>query len=307
MPKSTKDRANKADDRRLRKMIAQGFLVLTPTRRSDNAPLSFKTFDCSVEDYVVRYAEQREAIIVSRRKFSNYGEASLQEQVEWRVLMYTFSDLEFDPPMDPHGKRGPSLGDFLHFPSCIIPTEKKHEDFSRCTSSGLPKRYIFIDGSNVGHAFTGNMGFNITGVEKAFNYFFKRGHKVKVYLAESTLEKVKVFDQKRLKKLEQEDKVVFTPSRKTQQQMYDCYEDDYIIRNAITNQGIILSNDNFLDMIARSPAYREQIEKRVLPFNFIDGELWLPNDPLGKNEDNLETFLHHPQPPSDWYELNSYI
>merc|ERR1711974_93476 len=55
------------------------------------------------------------------------------------------------------------------------------------------------------------------------------------------------------------------------------------------------SNDNFREMSAKGAAYREQIEKRVLPFNFIDGELWLPRDPLGKDQGTLETFLHHPK------------
>ena len=86
-------------------------------------------------------------------------------------------------------------------------------------------------------------------------------------------------------------------------------QDDFIIRNAIRTQGIIVSNDNFLDLIAKSPDYREQIEKRVLPFNFIDGELWLPRDPRGKNKGSLETFLHRPMlsPTELMEELNQYL
>merc|ERR1712130_559609 len=63
-------------------------------------------------------------------------------------------------------------------------------------------------------------------------------------------------------------------------------EDDFIIRNAIRTQGIIVSNDNFLD-----------------------GELWLPSDPLGKNQGSLETFLHRPMiPPTELMEeLNMFL
>ena len=91
-----------------------------------------------------------------------------------------------------------------------------------------------------------------------------------------------------------EGKLEKTPSRRTSTQSYDCHEDDYIIRNGIKKLGIILSNDNFRDFIARSPEYRDQIEKRVLPYNFIDGELWLPKDPLGRRGPSLETFLQVP-------------
>ena len=310
MPKSRKDRANaKADQKRLNKMITQGHLILTPSRRSDGALWS--SFDCNEEDYIVRYAAQREAIIVSMRRFADYSESMLQAQVERRVLMFTFSDKEFDPPSDPRGRDGPSLEEFLHFPSGNQhPVEKPQ--VMKPQETELFKRNIIIDGSNVGHAFTGNNGrFDVKGIEKCIQYFLERGHEVKVYLAASMMEKREVSEQdrKKLRKLYSEGKLVFTPSRRTSFQSYDCYEDDFIIRNAIKTQGIIVSNDYFLDLIARSPDYREQIEKRLLPFNFIDGELWLPSDPLGKNQGSLETFLHRPMlPPTELMEeLNCYL
>merc|ERR550517_1385931 len=309
MPKSRKDRANaKADQRRLNKMISQGDLILTPSRRSDGA--LWTSFDCNEEDYIVRYAAQREAVIVSTRRFADYNEATLQAQVETRVLVFTFSDKEFDPPMDPRGRDGPSLEEFLHFPSNNHhPVEKLQE--AKQQETDLFKRSIIIDGSNVGHGFTGNARFDVKGIEKCLEYFLERGHEVKVYIAASMMEKREVseHDRKKLRKLCNEGKLVFTPSRKTSFQSYDCYEDDFIIRNAIKTQGIIVSNDYFLDMIARSPDYREQIEKRLLPFNFIDGELWLPSDPLGKNQVSLETFLHRPMlPPTElMLELNPYL
>lgn len=310
MPRSRKDRANaKADQRRLNKMISQGHLILTPSRRSDGALWS--SFDCNEEDYIVRYAAQHEAIIVSTRRFADYNEAALQEQVERRVLVFTFSEKEFDPPFDPCGRGGPSLDEFLHFPSGNRHPVEKPQIVKQQEEQDLFKRSIIVDGSNVGHAFTGNARFEVKGIEKCVEYFLERGHDVKVYLAASMLEKRDVSEQgrKKLIKLHNEGKLVFTPSRRTTLQSYDCYEDDFIIRNAIKTQGIIVSNDNFLDLIAKSPDYREQIEKRLLPFNFIDGELWLPSDPLGKNQGGLETFLHRPMlPPTELMEeLNHFL
>ena len=313
MPKSREDRANqpnmpKADKTRLKKMISAGNLILTPSRKSDGALWS--SFDCNEEDYIVRYAAQREAVIVSTRRFADYKDPVLQAQVERRVLVYTFSEKEFDPPTDPHGRGGPRLEEFLCFPTSNHHRVQKVEVVNQ-PEINLFKRYIVIDGSNVGHAFTGNARFDVKGIEKCLKYFLERGHEVKVYLAASMLEKrlVSEHDKKILKKLYNEDKLVQTPSRRTSFQSYDCYEDDFIIRFAIRTQGIIVSNDNFLDLIAKSPDYRDQIEKRILPFNFIDGELWLPNDPLGKNQGSLETFLHRPMlPPTELMEeLNPYL
>ena len=309
MPKSRKDRAAaKADQRRLNKMISQGHLVLTPSRRSDGALWS--SFDCNEEDYIVRYAAQHEAIIVSTRRFADCNEAALQAQVERRVLVFTFSEKEFDPPIDPCGRGGPSLEEFLHFPSGNRHPVEKPQVVKQQEEQDLFKRSIIVDGSNVGHAFTGNARFDVKGVEKCVEYFLERGHEVKVYLAASMLEKREVSEQgrKKLIKLYNEGKLVFTPSRRTSFQSYDCYEDDFIIRNAIKTQGIIVSNDNFLDLIAKSPDYREQIEKRLLPFNFIDGDLWLPRDPLGKSQASLETFLHRPMlPPTELMEELNHL
>ena len=218
--------------------------------------------------------------------------------------MYTFSDERFDPPMDPHGKRGPSLEDFLHFPNRDNRRVKKHKGFSRGSSSalsGLAKRYIFIDGSNVGYEFTNHKRMDVKGIEKCIKFFSEQGHRVQVYMAASWLEKNNVSkpNKKKIEKLIEEKKVVLTPSGKDPKgQKFDCYEDDYLIRNAFLNQGIVVSNDNFREMSAKDPTYREQIEKRVLPYNFIDGELWLPSDPLGKDKVTLEMFLHHPELPT---------
>ena len=142
------------------------------------------------------------------------------------MLVFTFSsEKEFDPPMDPCGRGGPSLETFLHFPSqnhCPVP----EPEIVSQPEPNLFKRQIIVDGSNVGHAYTGNARFNVTGIEKCLQYFLERGHEVKVYLAASMLEKREVSeeDKKKLRKLHNQDKLVPTPSRRTSIQSYDCYE-----------------------------------------------------------------------------------
>ena len=316
MAKSTKDEANKADKKRLNKMQSDGKLILTPSRRSDGAIWTVR--DCDVEDYIVRYGVQHRAVIVSKRRFKEYNnDPLLHDQVENRVLVYAFTNLDFDPPSDPLGRGGPDLATFLHFgledeisPSQRNVNQEKTESETE-TVNKLFKRHILIDGSNVGYAFTDNVRFDVKGLEKCLQYFTERGHDVKVYIAESMLKKREVSEQdkKKLRRLFGEHILEFTPSRQTQEQSYDCYEDDFLIRNAISKNGIIISNDNFLDL-NKTLVYREQIERRVLSYNFISGELWLPNDPLGRGGPNLETFLHHPLVPlvpEVLEELNVYL
>ena len=70
MPRSRMGLASETHKARLKGMVNQGHLILTPSRRSDGAPWSsFQNFDCNVEDYIVQYAAQHEAVIVSTREF----------------------------------------------------------------------------------------------------------------------------------------------------------------------------------------------------------------------------------------------
>lgn len=56
--------------------------------------------------------------------------------------------------------------------------------------------------------------------------------------------------------------------------------------------GIIVSNDNYRDLVEEDPLMRETVESRLLMFNWVAGDtLMFPQDPLGRHGPNLDTFL----------------
>ena len=65
----------------------------------------------------------------------------------------------------------------------------------------------------------------------------------------------------------------------------------------IGQDGIIVSNDQFRDLMDEEEAFKDAIENRLLNFNFVtdkDGisdTFMVPHDPRGKNGPRLEQFL----------------
>ena len=55
---------------------------------------------------------------------------------------------------------------------------------------------------------------------------------------------------------------------------------------------IMVTNDNYRDLLNEGPEMREAIEKRLLMFTFMPGgTLMFPQDPLGRGGPTLEEFL----------------
>lgn len=69
----------------------------------------------------------------------------------------------------------------------------------------------------------------------------------------------------------------------------------YIIQCAAEFDGIIVSNDCYRDLIRENPRWANVINNRVLQFNWVNGMIVFPRDPLGRNGPTLEQFLKMPQ------------
>ena len=65
------------------------------------------------------------------------------------------------------------------------------------------------------------------------------------------------------------------------------------MKYAAQEKGIIVSNDNFRDLIAENEEFRDQIKNRLLHFTFIKEDFFPPDDPLGKKGPSLTDFLRH--------------
>nr|CAD7441285.1 unnamed protein product [Timema bartmani] len=151
-------------------------------------------------------------------------------------------------------------------------------------------RPVIIDGSNVamGHGF-GNR-FSCRGLEICIKYFLKREHKVIAFVPTFRKAISRCTDPKILDKYEKSGQVVFTPSRRVQGSLIV----PYIVQAAHEMGGVIVSTDNFRDLLEENPAWKDTIEKRLLMFTWVEDILMFPQDPLGRNGPTLEEFLRFP-------------
>lgn len=101
-----------------------------------------------------------------------------------------------------------------------------------------------------------------------------------------------IIDQYLLEKLEKEKHLVYTPSRKLDNgKRIVCYDDRYIVRLAHKEGGVIVSNDQFRDLMKDNHEWKKVIEQRLLQFAFATDYFMPPDDPLGKTGPTLDQFL----------------
>lgn len=99
-------------------------------------------------------------------------------------------------------------------------------------------------------------------------------------------------DQEILNELEKERILVYTPSRSlTNGKRMVCYDDRYILKLAVENDGIVVSNDNYRDLLQESNEFKKVVEERILMYSFVNDRFMPPDDPLGKLGPTLENFL----------------
>ncbi|GFY68774.1 probable ribonuclease ZC3H12C [Trichonephila inaurata madagascariensis] len=158
-------------------------------------------------------------------------------------------------------------------------------------------RPIVIDGSNVAreHGKMDNT-FSCRGIKIAIDYFLEKGHErvtafVPLYRRHNKFGPVLTTDQFLLEELAKQQHVVFTPSRRLNNRRVTCYDDRFIVDLATSTGGVILSNDNYRDLVGESEGYKKTIEERLLMFCFVGDILMIPSDPLGKNGPRLDEFL----------------
>jgi len=152
-------------------------------------------------------------------------------------------------------------------------------------------RLIVVDGSNVGMAMGKNEQFKAQALSIVYAWFAGKGHEVVIFLPRSRWNRSRGKDRELLDRLEKSDILNFTPSRRTDTECWDSYDDRYIVGYAAEKKGIIVTNDNYRDLIGESDEFREQIEKRLLPFTFVRQEFYPAYDPMGKKGPMLNEFL----------------
>ena len=79
-----------------------------------------------------------------------------------------------------------------------------------------------------------------------------------------------IADQEILDELEHKQVLVYTPSRRIAGKRVICYDDRYILKLAAENGGIVVSNDNYRDLINEKPDYKRVVEERLLMYSFVN-------------------------------------
>ena len=204
--------------------------------------------------------------------------------------------------MSPHDKDGNGGGASIR----ISTTEPTNEDIrgsnpSVINSSSLSPLDdlllpIVIDGSNVAMSHGNKDRFSCKGIKIAVEFFRKRGHKnisvfVPKWRKESSKPESPITDQHLLLELEKESVLFFTPSRQARGKRIVCHDDRYILNLAADTDGVVVSNDNYRELIMDKPEYRKVIEERLLMYSFVNDRFMPPDDPLGRNGPTLDAFL----------------
>lgn len=160
-------------------------------------------------------------------------------------------------------------------------------------------RPIVIDGSNVAMSHGNKEVFSCRGIAICVDWFKQRGHKdVTVFVPKWRKESARpdnpIKDQDILNELEKERVLVYTPSRSLSGKRTVCYDDRYILKLAIDNDGIVVSNDNYRDLLKESNEFKTVVEERILMYSFVNDRFMPPDDPLGKLGPTLDVFLKFP-------------
>lgn len=100
-----------------------------------------------------------------------------------------------------------------------------------------------------------------------------------------------ISEQEILYELERERLLVFTPSRLVGGKRLVCYDDRYVLKLAAETEGIVVSNDNYRDLVQESSDFRKVVEERILMYSFVNDRFMPPDDPLGRSGPTLDSFL----------------
>uniref|UniRef100_A0A915Q4T3 C3H1-type domain-containing protein n=1 Tax=Setaria digitata TaxID=48799 RepID=A0A915Q4T3_9BILA len=164
-------------------------------------------------------------------------------------------------------------------------------------------RSIVIDGSNIAMTHGRKEVFSCRGILECVQFFRNRGHTdiivfVPQFRREAARSDCPITDQHILFELEKENILVWTPSRRINGRRIVCHDDRYILKTAEEKNAVIVSNDEYRDLIKENPQYRILVDERLLMYSFVDGKFMPPDDPLGRHGPKLAQFLMKGQRPS---------
>ena len=164
------------------------------------------------------------------------------------------------------------------------------------TDGDFNLRPIVIDGSNIACSHGNGKSFSCRGIALCVRYFWLRGHRMIFCFVphdrkNTTAKAPIVTDREVLFDLEAMNICKFTPSRKVNGKWVVSYDDRFILDLAAKLDGVVVSNDQYRDLINESRDYQRVIENSLLPYVFAQDFFMPASDPLGRHGPDLDDFL----------------
>lgn len=238
-----------------------------------------------------RREEVRQVRATSNVRLEDYKSSRLTEEEELNLALKISREASLKDRSGYSRYSSPSTS--RHQSPAVNPTSIYNPEKQPTLFGG--RRFIVIDGCNVGHAHAHHKFFSFRGVLICIEFFQLKKHEVVVILPQGKYNYASREDREIMDNLIQTDILVFTPRRRLPDgTVVNSYDDLFIIKLAAQRKGIIVSNDQFRDVRETNPEYVEQINKRLLPFTWHEDTFMIADDPLGRGGPNIEEFLTYP-------------
>jgi ribonuclease ZC3H12 len=98
-----------------------------------------------------------------------------------------------------------------------------------------------------------------------------------------------------LDELEKNGYLTYTPSRYVNNKLICPYDDRFILRAAEHYNAIIVSNDNYRDLMLEKYEWKLIVERNLLQYTFIGDLFMIADDPFGRKGPTINEFLSNDQ------------
>lgn len=170
-------------------------------------------------------------------------------------------------------------------------------------------RPIILDGSNIAMQHSTRPGayrsriFSSRAILIACRYFIARGHYVIAFVPEDRARqhpenpRKMMTDKHMLLWMIDKNLICQTPAQRSfnAKQEYvsyiKCYDDLMLIQYADNHAGVIVSKDQYRDVLSEYPEWEGTIQNRRLMFTWVGDEFMVPQDPMGRGGTSLSNLL----------------
>ena len=153
---------------------------------------------------------------------------------------------------------------------------------------------MIIDGLDICQTYSRSRNFSAQGIRIAYEHFKRLGYEdsdIIIIMKPIRKDKLSEEDQSLISHYHKIQVLHWTPSRKAGKELIASDDDLFILENAFTHDGIVLTNDQYKNHYRKYPKYQHIIKNRLINPTFTKNHLILPIDPMGENGPLLEDFL----------------